>query len=645
MTFCNKSKIICSNSHLCAISNKFSYSNVASNQFLPISYTTNQLNSQIRQISYSSLLLSDKSCSKIEEAVNTAKLNCQNKNSGDCDTKNPKKSIKQKIIDELNHYYYGFKLLGLNTKISSKLAIKKMRGIEELTRREHNLLIQTMADLFRLVPFSVFIIVPFLEFTLPIFIKIFPGMLPTTFETKDQKEAKLKQSLKVKLKMATFLQETLDNMSVCGKGHTSEFAKEFADFFAKVRKEGVVIPADEILKFSKLFKDEITLDSLPRPQLVALCRVLEIQPIGTSSVLKYLLTLKLRALTVDDKMIQKEGVCSLTLSELQDACKSRGMGAYGLNESRLKQQLTEWLNLSLNERVPPLLLLLSRAFSLTPNIPNNDLLKKAICALPYCVGESTETDLCERCGAIDNKAKLKAIGEEERKAKEEIEECMREKKLQLDNADKNASNNTCNIVDKAPVLTDTTGIGKLTSNDLKILECAIENMCSEQNKLIVEKSVITNLKTELNCYQKHINDLQNVTKNMDTEQVKESKAAKQLFKVLNNKINDIDQVFKELEKTELVGTTITIDCTSIKIDELIAVVRKLQNAPDEHKIQQIIQVLSKIDNDHDGLIKLDILLKVLHLICNENMNLSNETMDMITQLVVGEENMDKNKRS
>jgi hypothetical protein len=46
---------------------------------------------------------------------------------------------------------------------------------------------------------------------------------------------------------------------------------------------------------------------------------------------------------------------------------------------------------------------------------------------------------------------------------------------------------------------------------------------------------------------------------VDSEQIKESKAAKQLFKVLNNKINDIDQVFKELEKTELVGTTITID--------------------------------------------------------------------------------------
>lgn len=48
----------------------------------------------------------------------------------------------------------------------------------------------------------------------------------------------------------------------------------------------------------------------------------------------------------------------------------------------------------------------------------------------------------------------------------------------------------------------------------------------------------------------------------------------------------------------------------IKIDELIAVVRKLQNVPDECKIQKIIKILSKIDNDNDGSIRLDTLLKV-----------------------------------
>jgi len=80
-------------------------------------------------------LLSEKQCSKIEEALNACKVKCQNKEVG---KKVPKKSIKQRIIDEFLHYYYGFKLLGLNTKISCKLAVKKLRGIE-LTRREHNL--------------------------------------------------------------------------------------------------------------------------------------------------------------------------------------------------------------------------------------------------------------------------------------------------------------------------------------------------------------------------------------------------------------------------------------------------------------------------------------------------------------------------
>jgi len=48
----------------------------------------------------------------------------------------------------------------------------------------------------------------------------------------------------------------------------------------------------------------------------------------------------------------------------------------------------------------------------------------------------------------------------------------------------------------------------------------------------------------------------------------------------------------------------------INIDELIGVVRKLQNIPDEDKLLQISEVLSKIDDDHDGSIRLDTVLKV-----------------------------------
>lgn len=45
----------------------------------------------------------------------------------------------------------------------------------------------------------------------------------------------MKQSLKVKLEMAKFLQETLDNMSLKGSGHSSQAAKDFVEFFEKVR--------------------------------------------------------------------------------------------------------------------------------------------------------------------------------------------------------------------------------------------------------------------------------------------------------------------------------------------------------------------------------------------------------------------------
>lgn len=36
------------------------------------------------------------------------------------------------------------------------------------------------------MPFSVFIIIPFMEFLLPVALKLFPGMLPSTFAVADK---------------------------------------------------------------------------------------------------------------------------------------------------------------------------------------------------------------------------------------------------------------------------------------------------------------------------------------------------------------------------------------------------------------------------------------------------------------------------
>ncbi len=51
-------------------------------------------------------------------------------------------------------------------------------------RRERKQLTRTTADVFRLVPFIIFLVVPFMEVLLPVALKVFPNMLPSTFEDK-----------------------------------------------------------------------------------------------------------------------------------------------------------------------------------------------------------------------------------------------------------------------------------------------------------------------------------------------------------------------------------------------------------------------------------------------------------------------------
>lgn len=47
-------------------------------------------------------------------------------------------------------------------------------------------LVRTTADMFRLVPFLVIIIIPFAELLLPVLLIVFPNMLPSTFKEEDK---------------------------------------------------------------------------------------------------------------------------------------------------------------------------------------------------------------------------------------------------------------------------------------------------------------------------------------------------------------------------------------------------------------------------------------------------------------------------
>nr|XP_033804489.1 LETM1 domain-containing protein LETM2, mitochondrial isoform X1 [Geotrypetes seraphini]XP_033804490.1 LETM1 domain-containing protein LETM2, mitochondrial isoform X1 [Geotrypetes seraphini]XP_033804491.1 LETM1 domain-containing protein LETM2, mitochondrial isoform X1 [Geotrypetes seraphini]XP_033804492.1 LETM1 domain-containing protein LETM2, mitochondrial isoform X1 [Geotrypetes seraphini]XP_033804493.1 LETM1 domain-containing protein LETM2, mitochondrial isoform X1 [Geotrypetes seraphini] len=274
------------------------------------------------------------------------------------------KLLFRKIMKELNHYCQGFRLLWIDTKVAARMVWQLLHG-QVLTRRERRRLMRTCVDLFRLLPFTVFIIVPFMEFLLPVFVKLFPDMLPSTFETASKKEERLRKRLAAKLELAKFLQETISEMAQRNKTVTDSATQQFSSYVQQVRHSGQQPSTKEIMRFTKLFEDELTLERLERGQLVALCKLLELQPIGTNNLLRFQLLMTLRSIKADDEMISMEGIDGLSVSELQAASRTRGMRSLGLTEDQLKDQIAQWIDLHLKENVPPSLLLLSRAMYLT----------------------------------------------------------------------------------------------------------------------------------------------------------------------------------------------------------------------------------------------------------------------------------------
>mmetsp|Transcript_406 Transcript_406/g.569 ORF Transcript_406/g.569 Transcript_406/m.569 type:complete len:914 (-) Transcript_406:43-2784(-) len=305
------------------------------------------------------------------------------------------------IKHEAQHYWMGTKLLYADVQTAWKLLNRTLQG-SAMTRRERKQLLRTVSDLFRLVPFSMFVLIPFMEFLLPFALRIFPNMLPSTFQDSLRAEENMKRELQSRLAMASFFQETLHEMakeqkqiatrkrkektaSSDGSSSTSSATKEDDSLleekeqsaaamleFLDSARSGQILPADAIIQFATHFHDDLTLDNMPRMQLMNMCRYMNIPPYGSDNFLRFQLRHKIRSLVEDDQRILWEGIPSLTKMELREACQERGMRSTGLSKDAYKRALREWLDLSVNKNVPISLLIMSRSFFLREEMKTND---------------------------------------------------------------------------------------------------------------------------------------------------------------------------------------------------------------------------------------------------------------------------------
>ncbi|MPC52151.1 LETM1 and EF-hand domain-containing protein anon-60Da, mitochondrial [Portunus trituberculatus] len=148
------------------------------------------------------------------------------------------------------------------------------------------------------------------------------------------------------------------------------------------------------------------------------------------------------------------------------------MRAYGLSEERLRLQLTQWLELSLQEKVPPSLLLLSRTLYLPETVRASDTLAATISSLPEEVATRTKAAIGKREGKIDNLTRLEVIQAEERKIaedKEELKILEEEKKQKL--AIKKAAEEALKATEETPpeVIPSEVEMAQLSLSTNKIL--------------------------------------------------------------------------------------------------------------------------------------------------------------------------------
>ncbi|GAA98194.1 uncharacterized protein L969DRAFT_45822 [Mixia osmundae IAM 14324] len=519
--------------------------------------------------------------------------------------------IWTKVKTEASHYWHGTKLLGKEIAISARLQKRLLQG-HKLTRREKRQLKRTTQDLLRLIPFSVFLIVPFMELLLPVALKLFPNMLPSTFEDKYKEEEKKRKLLKVRLEMAKFLQETLreTGMKSADKIRDSE---EFKEFFRKVRSTGESPSTTDIVTVARLFEEDLTLDNLSRPQLVSMCRYMNINAFGTDNFLRYTIRNRMAKLRKDDEVIDKEGIEHLSDRELAQACQSRGIRTGTHTPERLRDELGQWIDLHVHREMSGTLLILSKAFSFKEDSSGQGhlmSLKDTLASLPdYLLSEaelkvaSDSASYKQRLDVLKQQEELiedereqEEREAEERKAKKDAEEAA---ELEAEEAEREKA--TAERGQAEEMLPEQqVEASQPDKEDVRMSKDQVHELGEALSILSAKSSVLAERQDLARLMEENNESGEEAEENSDS-------ASASLAKRVKSMITKIDKQLQEFD--EEVGSRMNLinmgPDNMISAADLRKALKAIKHTPDDASIDILIE---KLDVDHDQRVPLEHVL-------------------------------------
>jgi len=198
---------------------------------------------------------------------------------------------------------------------------------------------------------------------------------------------------------------------------------------------------------------------------------------------------------------------------------------------------------------------------------------------------------------------------------------------------------------------------ELSVEDLKALRSAIETITLEKGKTYIgEHEVLSELKQEMVDYDEDLGEMKEVAESTGRKNLKQTKGAARLFKKVNNMLGKADNVVSQLKKREekLRGDIDSLGKVGessedqeehlVTVQDLLGAVKGLQEVPDSKMLERISEVVASMDEDSDGIVKLEHVNKVIEILGSDNVELSGKQVKQIIDLIGKEEMLEVESR-
>lgn len=389
----------------------------------------------------------------------------------------------------------------------------------------------------------------------------------------------------------------------------SQNSREFVEFFHKWRISGEQAPTEDIIKIAKKFEDQLTLSSLSRPQLVSMCKYMNINAFGTDPFLRQQITNHLTELKKDDRLIAAEGVDSLTIPELQQAAQARGIRIIGTSPARLRSDLNQWIELNLNQQIPSSLLILSRAFVISERIPTDpeeamkgsaQALQATLSSLPDYVVNEAALSVAEKEGTATYKQKLDVLKDQEELIGDELEQeeviCFLPQ-AQLARAQKAAAEKSTDSKATVGADTETEPVefptDQVAEEDIEIDKTEIKRI-ADALKTMTSQSALNDVKEKLEALKDDRKELK--------EDIEELEAAlcKKLEKTTDKLGSQLDKMLLRIENElrkydDEIGSKLHVlnpdHEGKVTLEELEEALKVIQANPEDERIKKIVKKL------------------------------------------------------